>query len=79
VPAEIRIAYQAIPNGDLIVKNQKWLEAAFPNTTITWTKFESGGDVNTAIIAGSIDIGLAGSSPVVRGLSEPLNIPYAVP
>lgn len=78
-PSEIRIAYQAIPNGDLVVKGNKWLEAAFPNTKITWTKFESGGDVNTAVIAGSVDIGLAGSSPVVRGLSEPNNIPYAVP
>ena len=78
-PSEIRIAYQAIPNGDLVVKNEGWLEEAFPNTQITWTKFESGGDVNTAVIAGAVDIGLAGSSPVTRGLSEPLNIPYAVP
>ncbi len=78
-PSEIRIAYQAIPNGDLVVKGSKWLEEAFPNTTITWTKFESGGDVNTAVIAGAVDIGLAGSSPVVRGLSEPNNIPYSIP
>lgn len=79
VPAEIRIAYQAIPNGDLIVKNQGWLEAALPGTTITWTKFDSGGDVNTAVLAGAVDIGLAGSSPVTAGLSEPNNIPYRVP
>ncbi|GAB2833658.1 ABC transporter substrate-binding protein [Actinocorallia aurea] len=78
-PKELRIAYQLIPNGDLIVKNQKWLEQALPDTEITWSKFDSGGDVNTAIIAGSVDIGLAGSSPVTRGLSEPLNIPYQVP
>ncbi|WP_308169752.1 taurine ABC transporter substrate-binding protein [Acrocarpospora catenulata] len=77
-PKEIRIGYQLIPNGDLIVKDQKWLETALPNTTITWTKFDSGGDVNTAMVAGSIDIGLAGSSPVTRGLSAPLNIPYKV-
>jgi taurine transport system substrate-binding protein len=78
-PAEIRIAYQLIPNGDLIVKNQGWLEEALPDTTITWVKFDSGADVNTAIIGGSIDIGLAGSSPVAAGLSEPMNIPYKVP
>ncbi|WP_203006373.1 taurine ABC transporter substrate-binding protein [Frankia nepalensis] len=77
-PSEIRIAYQAIPNGDLIVKHEGWLEAALPGTKITWTKFDSGGDVNTAVIAGSVDIGLAGSSPVTRGLSAPLNIPYQV-
>lgn len=77
-PSELRIAYQLIPNGDLIVKNKKWLEEALPDTDIKWTKFDSGGDVNTAIVAGSIDIGLVGSSPATRGLSAPLNIPYQV-
>jgi len=78
-PKKLRIAYQLIPNGDLIVKDQKWLEEALPDTEITWSRFDSGGDVNTAIIAGSVDIGLAGSSPVTRGLSAPLNIDYKVP
>lgn len=78
-PAELRIAYQLIPNGDLIVKDQGWLEAALPDTEIKWVKFDSGSDVNTAMIAGSVDIGLAGSSPVAAGLSSPLNIPYTVP
>ncbi|MDP4508605.1 taurine ABC transporter substrate-binding protein [Nonomuraea turcica] len=78
-PKEVRIGYQLIPNGDLIVKDQRWLETALPNTKISWIKFDSGGDVNTAMVAGSIDIGLAGSSPVTRGLSAPLNIPYQVP
>lgn len=78
-PAEIRIGYQGVPNGDLVVKNQKWLEEALPGTKVTWTKFESGGDVNTAMIAGSLDFGLAGSSPVTAGLSAPLNISYKVP
>ncbi|MEU8199899.1 ABC transporter substrate-binding protein [Streptosporangium sp. NPDC049046] len=78
-PATLRIGYQLIPNGDLIVKDQQWLEKALPNTKIVWSKFDSGGDVNTAMIAGSLDIGLAGSSPVTRGLSAPLNIPYRVP
>ena len=34
-PSEIRIAYQLIPNGDLIVKDKGWLEKAFPNHIIT--------------------------------------------
>ncbi|MEA2446090.1 MAG: taurine transport system substrate-binding protein, partial [Thermoleophilales bacterium] len=76
-PKKIVIAYQAIPNGDLIVKHQKWLEAAFPNTQIDWKLFDSGGSVNEAVAAGSVDIGLAGSSPVSRGLSQPLE--YQVP
>ncbi|MFI0479636.1 ABC transporter substrate-binding protein [Actinomadura sp. 9N215] len=78
-PKTLRIGYQLIPNGDLVVKDQKWLEKALPDTKITWSKFDSGGAVNTAMIAGSIDIGLAGSSPVTTGLSAPLNIKYKVP
>ncbi|MCX4776410.1 glycine betaine ABC transporter substrate-binding protein [Streptomyces sp. NBC_01264] len=74
----VRIAYQAIPNADLIVKNQRLLEQALPDAEVKWVKFESGGDVNTAVIAGSVDLGLAGSSPVTKGLSAPLNIPYKV-
>ncbi len=74
----IRIAYQAFPSGDLIVKNQGLLEDALPDYQITWTKFDSGASINTAFVAGSIDIAAIGSSPVARGLSAPLNIPYQV-
>lgn len=69
-PEKLRIAYQAIPNGDLIVKQQKLLEKALPDTEIEWQSFDSGGSVNEAIVAGDIDLGLAGSSPVSRGISN---------
>lgn len=80
-PITLRIGYQAIPNGDTIVRQNGWLEEALKdkNVTVEWIKFESGGDVNTAFVAGDLDIGLAGSSPVTKGLSEPLLIPYQVP
>jgi taurine transport system substrate-binding protein len=74
----IRIGYQTFPSGDLIVKNNKWLEQALPDYNIKWTKFDSGADVNTAFIAKELDFGSLGSSPVARGLSAPLNIPYKV-
>ena len=74
----IRIAYQSFPSGDLIVKNNKWLEEALPDYNIKWTKFDSGADINTAFIAKEIDFGAIGSSPVARGLSAPLNIAYQV-
>ena len=74
----IRIGYQSFPSGDLIVKNSRWLEEALPNYHIKWTKFDSGADVNTAFIAKELDFGALGSSPVARGLSAPLNIPYKV-
>ena len=74
----IRIGYQTFPSGDLIVKHNGWLEEALPEYNITWTKFESGAEVNKAFIAKEIDFGAIGSSPVARGLSAPLNIPYSV-
>ncbi|ORA31487.1 glycine betaine ABC transporter substrate-binding protein [Mycobacterium aquaticum] len=74
----IRVGYQSFPSGDLVVKNNKWLEQALPGYNIKWTKFDSGADVNTAFIAKELDFGAIGSSPVARGLSAPLNIPYKV-
>lgn len=74
----IRVGYQSFPSGDLIVKNNKWLEETLPDYNIKWTKFDSGADVNTAFIAKELDFGALGSSPVARGLSAPLNIPYKV-
>ncbi|MFD5204079.1 ABC transporter substrate-binding protein [Streptomyces sp. NPDC058375] len=74
----IRIAYQAFPSGDLIVKEKGWLEKALPGYDIKWTKFDSGASINTAFVAGSVDLAAIGSSPVARGLSAPLNIPYEV-
>ncbi|MFH8757919.1 taurine ABC transporter substrate-binding protein [Streptomyces atroolivaceus] len=74
----IRIGYQAFPSGDLIVKERGLLEKALPDHTIKWIKFDSGATINTAFVAGSVDLAAIGSSPVARGLSEPLNIPYQV-
>ena len=74
----IRVGYQSFPSGDLIVKNSRWLEEALGDYNIKWTKFDSGADVNTAFIAKELDFGALGSSPVARGLSTPLNIPYKV-
>ncbi len=76
-PETITIGYQAIPNGDLVVKHEGYLEAAFPDSKIEWKVFDSGGSVNEAILAGSIDFGLAGSSPVSRGIAS--GIEYQVP
>jgi taurine transport system substrate-binding protein len=75
---QLRIGYQQIPNADLVVKDQRLLEKALPGATVKWVQFDSGGDVNTAIVAGSIDLGLVGSSPATKGLTKPLLIPYQV-
>ena len=78
VTSTVRIAYQNIPNGDLVVKDQRMLENCMPNAKITWNKFDSGGDVIQAFGSNSADLGLIGSSPATKALSAPLNIPMKV-
>jgi taurine transport system substrate-binding protein len=76
-PETITIGYQQIPNGDLVVKHEGWLEEAFgDDVTVEWKLFDSGGSVNEAVLAGGVDIGLVGSSPASRGISS--KIPYRV-
>ncbi len=72
-----RIAYQKIPNGDLVVKDRGLLEACMPKAKIKWSSFASGGDVVQAYQK-SLDIGLMGSSPAATALSAPLNMPISV-
>ncbi|MCJ7985445.1 hypothetical protein MUB16_17915 [Priestia sp. OVL9] len=63
VPKEIRLGYQASPNGELLAKARGSLEKKYPETQIKWIKFESGRDINNAIAGGSIDFGLVGTPP----------------
>lgn len=77
LPEKIRIGYQNVPGGLLIVKNQGLLEAALPGVDIEWSLFDSGGSVNEAVVAGGVDFGLVGSSPTSRGISS--GIEYQVP
>jgi taurine transport system substrate-binding protein len=75
-PKSLRVGYQAIPNGALIVKNQKWLEESV-GVPVEWQQFDSGANVNRAVASGSVDVGLAGSSPVANGIAS--GLPYKVP
>lgn len=72
-----RIAYQAIPNGDLVVKDLGWLEACLPNATIEWARY-AGAEVVQALGSDSADLGLMGSSSLVRALSAPLELDLQV-
>jgi taurine transport system substrate-binding protein len=78
VKTTARIAYQKIPNADLVVKDLGILEACMPNATIKWSSFASGGDVVQGYGADSVDIGLMGSSPATIALSKPLEMPISV-
>ena len=78
ITTSARIAYQSIPNADLVVKDRGILEACMPNAKITWSNFAEGADVVQAFGANSIDIGLMGSAPTAIALSEPLDLPVSV-
>ena len=75
-PKEIRIGYQVSPNGELLAKALGLLEKTYPHTKISWVKFDSGRDVNTAMASGSIDFGLVGTPPGAIGIAS--GLPYQV-
>jgi taurine transport system substrate-binding protein len=74
-PATMRIGYQTIPNAELVAKELHWQEQTL-GVPIEWRQFENGRDLNTAIAAGGIDLGLSGSGGVAAGLSQ--GLPYDV-
>lgn len=74
-PDKVVIGYQDVPNEEIIAKQLGWHEKEM-GVKVDWKKFDSGRDVNTAIAAGSVDIGLVGSSPAANGLAS--GIPYEV-
>ncbi|WOC12213.1 taurine ABC transporter substrate-binding protein [Gordonia sp. MP11Mi] len=78
VTGTVRIGWQEIPNGDLIVKDTGLLNTCLPNVKTEWSKFASGGDVVQAFGADSLDIGLLGSAPAAKALSAPLDIDMKV-
>ena len=74
-PDKVTIGYQVIPNEEIVAKALGWHEQAM-GVKIDWRQFDSGRDVNTAMAAGSVDIGLVGSSPAAAGIAA--GVPYEV-
>lgn len=74
----VRLGYQDIPNGALVVKDAGVLETCLPKAKITWSKFASGATVIQAFGSNSLDMGLLGSSAAARAISAPLNIAMKV-
>lgn len=78
VNGEIRLGYQTIPTGELLIKDQGILEACLPNATITWSQFTSGSSASQAFGSSSVDIATLGSAPSSTALSQPLDPPVDV-
>lgn len=75
LPKKIVIGYQAIPNGQIISKEYGWFEES-TGIPVEWVQVNSGSELNTGIAAGSIDIGLSGSSGIAAGIAN--QIPFDV-
>ncbi len=67
-PQQVVIGFQVIPNAEIIAKDLKWQEETM-GAPVKWVQLESGRDANTAMLAGSMDIGLVGSSPAAAGIA----------
>ena len=74
-PDKIVIGYQAIPNGQIISKDFSWFEDA-TGIPVEWVQINSGSELNTGLAAGSIDIGLSGSSGIAAGIAN--SVPFDV-
>ena len=68
-PEEIVIGFQVIPNAEIIAKHLGWHEETL-GVPVRWVQIDSGRDLNTAIAAGSVDLGLGGSSTTVAAIAQ---------
>lgn len=68
----VNIGTQQMPNDEGIAKAKKYFEDEM-GVKINLVQFDSGRDVNTALLSGSIDFGLLGSSPAVLGIANGVN------
>ena len=79
-PADVQAQDKRVTIGYQLVYNP-WKAAiasgAFEAATgydITWRKFDSGGKVIAALASGSVQLAMAGSSPIAAGVSRGLNL-----
>ncbi|MFO8064493.1 MAG: ABC transporter substrate-binding protein [Spirochaetota bacterium] len=66
---EVVIGFQSIPNGEIVAKNLGWHEESF-EVPVRWVQFNSGSELNSAIAAGSVHLGLGGSSTTVAAIAQ---------
>jgi taurine transport system substrate-binding protein len=73
-PETIRVAFFVETKPTMIAKGEGWF-GQMAGGKIQWSEMGSGAEINTGMVAGSFDFGLAiGSSPTAAGLSQ--GIPY---
>lgn len=77
-PEKIRIGYQVYAGSELLAKGLGLAKEAFSNSQVEYLRFDAGRDVNTALAAKGIDLGVLGSTAAAVGISSGLsyNIVY---
>ncbi|MDA3948980.1 MAG: ABC transporter substrate-binding protein [Spirochaeta sp.] len=66
---EVVIGFQAIPNGEIVAKARGRHEATL-GVPVKWVQFNSGSELNSAVAAGSVHLGLGGSSTTVAAIAQ---------
>jgi taurine transport system substrate-binding protein len=75
-PERVNVGFFTEAKPTMIAKGEGWF-AEGVKAPINWTEFGSGAEINTAIVAGSCDIGLAtGSVATAAGISQ--GLPFQV-
>src|SRR3954470_13835205 len=70
VPDDVNVAFFLETHPTILAKSAGWWEQ-MGGSKIAWTEAGSGAEINTAIVAGSVDVGLGlGSSPAAAGISQ---------
>lgn len=72
LPDVVNIGTMNLVNADLVARQEAYYEEVF-GTKVNIVQFDSGRDVNTAFVSGSIDISQLGSSPTALGIANELN------
>ena len=70
-PKVVTVAYLSqVGNSGTIIKANHWLEKALPDTKVKWREFSDGASVVQAMASGNVDLGQAGSVPVVSAVAQ---------
>ena len=75
-PAQIRIGFQKSAINLILLKQRGTLEAAFPDSKVTWVEFPAGPQLLEALSVGSLDFGLTGDAPPVFAQSAGKDVVY---
>lgn len=75
-PTQIRIGFQKSAINLILLKQRGTLEAAFPDSKVSWVEFPAGPQLLEALSVGSLDFGLTGDAPPIFAQSAGKDVVY---